>query len=214
MEILRKSKHIALWFYEGKLYILTILYIVLALCLLNFFNYIEPSFRLTGLFLQILGIGTVIRGFNQTRKQFNHKPYKELFANWLERFPIKSNPTFIETEEIKTSATILSVTLTNFFNLDPDSPVEEQLTKIEAQIRLLENRLDINKSKNIDEIKSLKSNLTDERNERIKSINESFKIIESTSTGGIHISLIGTIWLLIGVIFSTASLELSKFFGT
>jgi hypothetical protein len=213
MEIIRKFKLIALWFSEAKLLILTILYIVLALCWLNFFNYIEPSFRLIGLLLQICGIATVIIGFHQTRKQFNHKSYDQLFCNWLKRFPIKPRPTFIEPEGIQTGISIGNVTLHTVFKLNPDTPLEQQLIKIEKEILFIQNQIDNQTNKNIDELSKLNNKLAVEKNERVQSINQTFKIIEATSTGGIHISFIGTIWLLLGVVFSTASLELSRIFG-
>ncbi len=213
MGILRKIKLIALWFYEPKLFFLTILYLLLALSWIVFFNYSEPSFRLIGLLLQIFGIVTVVLGIIQTREQFNHESYLKLFFNWVKRFPTNTKPVFIEPEGIKVGMSIGNVVLHTVFKLDPKSPVQEQLIKIEKEILSLQLQLDHQTDKNMNELNNFRSKLAIEKNERTNSINQTLKIIESTSTGGIHISFIGTIWLLFGVIFSTASPELSKFLG-
>lgn len=212
MEIKRKTKLILLWFYELKLLFLTILYIFLAFAWLSFFNYSEPSFRLIGLFLQICGMATVIFGITQTRKQFSHKAYSKLFSNWLKRCPVKSTPTFIEPEGIQTGFSVGNATLHTVFKLNPNIGVQDQLIAIEKEISSLQKQIDNQADKNTNELNNFSNKLATEKNERTQSINQTLKIIESTSTGGIHISFIGTIWLLFGVVFGTASIELSKIF--
>lgn len=213
MKISRKFKLIAYWFYEPKLFFLAVLYLCLAFSWIVFFNYSEPSFRLIGLLLQIFGIVTVVLGIIQTREQFKHESYLKLFFNWVKRFPIKSKPVFIEPEGINVSMSIGDVILHTVFKLNPNTPIQEQLIKIEKEILFLQSQIDNQTDKNMNELNNVKSQLATEKNERTNSINQTLKIIESTSTGGIHISFIGTIWLLFGVIFSTASPELSKFLG-
>lgn len=211
--LIRKVKRLGYWLWEVKLVFLMISYLALAWSLLNFFNYTEPSFRVIGLVLQILGIATVIHGLNQTRDQFNHKSYQDLLGDWLKRCPIKDKPIFIEPESIRTSVSIGDVILTTVFKLDINSPIEEQLAKIEKEILDLQKQIDNAGIKNREEINKLSSDINVEKNERNKAINRTLKIIESSSTGGVHISLIGTIWLLIGVISSSLSPELSKLLG-
>lgn len=213
MIVFRKIRLIGFWLWEMKLVTLMILYIFLAWIGLNFFNYTEPSFRIIGLVLQILGIATVILGLNQTREQFNHKSYKSLLNDWLKRCPIKDKPVFIEPESIGTSFSIGDVVLTTVFRLDSNETISEQLAKVEKEILSLQTQIDNASTKNKEEINKLNREINGEKNERDQAINKTLKIVESASTGGVHISLIGTIWLLIGVILSSLSPELSKFFG-
>jgi len=212
MALTRKIKLVVYWLSEPKLLFLTILYLLLAFSWIRFFHYSEPSFRLSGLVLQILGIFTVALGILQTREQFGHDSYPKLFSAWIQRFPLKkSKPSFIEPEGIQASFSIGDAILHTVFKLDSNSPIQGQLLKIEKEILFLQKQIDNQSEKNQNEINNLCNKLTIEKNERTQSINQTLKIIESTNTGGIHISFIGTIWLLFGVIASTASPELSGF---
>lgn len=214
MALTRKIKLVMNWLSEPKLLFLTILYLLLAFSWISFFHYSEPSFRLSGLLLQILGIFTVALGILQTREQFRHDSYPKLFSAWIQRFPLKkSNPSFIEPEGIQTSFSIGDVILHTVFKLDSNSSIQDQLLKIEKEILSLQKQIDNQADKNINEFNDFSNKLTIEKNERTQSINQTLKIIESTSTGGIHISFIGTIWLLFGVIASTTPPELSGFFN-
>lgn len=213
MGIIRRFKLFGHWIWEIKLVFLMIVYLALAWSFLKFFNYTESSFRWVGLGLQILGITTVIHGLNQTRNQFNHKSYKGLLSDWLKRCPIKDKPAFIAAESIGASFSMGDVILTTVFKLDPNSPIEEQLAKIEKEVLGLQKQIDNSSSKNREELNKLKGDINTEKNERNQAINRTLNIIESTSTGGIHISLIGTLWLLFGVILSSLPPELSNWLG-
>ena len=48
----------------------------------------EPVIRLTGLGLQILGIGTVAWGISETRALFGHPSLVGKWRKWLARFPL------------------------------------------------------------------------------------------------------------------------------
>jgi len=49
----------------------------------------ESVIRLTGLVLQLLGIGTVIWGISETRALFGHPSFAAKAKSWFERFPLR-----------------------------------------------------------------------------------------------------------------------------
>jgi len=48
----------------------------------------ESVIRLTGLVLQLLGIGTIIWGISETRALFGHPSFASKTKAWLSRFPL------------------------------------------------------------------------------------------------------------------------------
>lgn len=153
MTLTRKIKLVMNWLSEPKLLFLTILYLLLAFSWIRFFHYSEPSFRLSGLLLQILGIFTVALGIFQTREQFGHDSYPKLFSTWIQRFPLKkSNPSFIEPEGIQTSFSIGDVILRTVFKLDSSTSIQDQLLKIEKEILSLQKQIDNQTDKNINKL--------------------------------------------------------------
>lgn len=115
--VLRKVKRIMFWLYGIKLLFLMITYIILAFFGLNSFNYIEPSFRIIGLILQIFGIAIVIFGIRQTRQQFNYELYIDLFISGLKRCPIKDRSVFLESEGIQTGFPVGNVIMSTVLGL-------------------------------------------------------------------------------------------------
>ena len=48
----------------------------------------EPVVRIAGLFLELLGISTVIWGISDTRSLFGHPSFRSKIKAWFARFPL------------------------------------------------------------------------------------------------------------------------------
>jgi hypothetical protein len=77
------------WLIEARFAWLTlgVIAISLAVCLRPHTS--EPVIRLTGLVLQMLGIGTVAWGISETRSFFGHPSFAAKALAWLGRFPLR-----------------------------------------------------------------------------------------------------------------------------
>jgi hypothetical protein len=169
----------------------------------------ERTIRLTGLFLQLLGIATVIWGIELTRRLFGHPTLLGLAAGWLRQFPPYRR-------KVGFGAAAGSVALTGakarmYVTSSPpqDATLEQRVASLEANIRHLNKRIDDGLNE-LDELQRLQTDaLRKETQERTAEDAKIAGRLESSSTGGLHISAIGALWLFVGVILSTAAPEIA-----
>jgi hypothetical protein len=87
--------------------------------------------------------------------------------------------------------------------------LEQRVASLEANVRHLNKRID-DSLRELDEIeREQKEALKQERQERTAEDNKIAAKLETSNTGGLHISAIGALWLFIGVALSTAGPEIA-----
>jgi hypothetical protein len=169
----------------------------------------EPVIRLTGLVLQILGIGTVAWGISETRTLYGHKPLFAVARGWIERFPLRKRNFVLGAAGIA-SATAFSRARGHVTHGTPPNPtVEERLDALEKNIGALHKRIGATQKELDEELAKLKTSVSEETRQREQEDQGNRKLIEMTATGGVHISAIGAVWLFVGVILSTAGVEIA-----
>ena len=169
----------------------------------------EPTVRLTGLVLQVLGIGTVAWGISETRRLYGHKPLFTVAANWVKRFPL-FNRTYVGRVANAESATAADSVRGYMTHGTPQgASVEEQLEAVRKNIHALHSRIDAAQSESGRQVSLVRESVERETAERVRSDAETRSLLESTATGGVHISAIGALWLFVGVVLSTAGLEIT-----
>jgi len=171
---------------------------------------IEPVIRLTGLVLQLLGIGTVIWGISETRALFGHPSFASKTRAWLGRFPLLQRNVLISV-----GGAILGIAGgkaraygTHGAGVNPTietrvEALEKNITSIHERITQAQNEMDA-------EFKKAENALKHEEQVRQLEDNEIRKKLEATGTGGVHISAIGAAWLFVGVILSTTAIEIAE----
>jgi hypothetical protein len=171
----------------------------------------EPLVRWTGLVLQLLGIATVIVGIEQTRRLFNHPSFLSVAAAWLKQFPpLKRNIVIggVAAGEINLDGMKARGYATS--NPPPNASVDDRLASLERNVRHLNKRID-DAFQEIDKTESAHTKaLEKEKQERRAEDSKIASKLEISGTGGLHVSAIGAIWLIIGVILGTGSVEIAK----
>jgi hypothetical protein len=169
----------------------------------------EPVIRLTGLVLQLLGIGTVIWGISETRTFFGHPSFTSKFKAWLSRIPLLRRKIVlgvaVGTLEIapgSASAHVTSVAATH--------SIDDRLNSLEQNVSLINERISQTQNEMSEEFRKISDALKLEEQLRQTEEKVILEKLEATGTGGIHISFIGAVWLFVGVILSTASFEIAK----
>jgi len=81
--------------------------------------------------------------------------------------------------------------------------LEKNITSIHERITQAQNEMDA-------EFQKAANSLRHEKQVRQSEDNEIRKKLEATGTGGVHISAIGAAWLFLGVILSTAAIEIDE----
>lgn len=169
----------------------------------------EPLIRLTGLILQILGVATVIWGISETRAFFGHKPVFIAAKEWIGRFPFRTKNIVLSATGADSASTTGHARAYVTHGAGPTQPMQDRLDALEKNITTIHDRI-TNTLKEMDEqFRDTKQELSAEANARQAEDERTRKMLETTATGGIHISAIGATWLFVGVVLSTAAPELA-----
>lgn len=172
----------------------------------------EPVIRLTGLALQVLGIGTVIWGISETRALFGHASFAAKAKSWLERFPLlRRNIVLAVAAGSFASATCKARGHITHGPEGPNPTVEARLEWLERNIVLIHERISGTEKEMDEEFRKATEALKNEEQARQSEDNTLHEKLEATGTGGVHISAIGASWLFVGVVLSTAGIEIAEF---
>ena len=206
-------KAVLYWIVEPRLFWLCTFVVVASVALVLFGGVSEPKIRIIGLLLQLCGIGTVVWGLRQTRKLFGRPGFFENLVEWLKRFP-KYKPRAVSIEGNITLPRIqLAGSAHGWQSAGPEASIEKRLAVVERNLLDLNQRLVQVQQRIDDETRKITSELHEERVLREKEDGETKRKIELSQTGGLSISIMGLVWLLLGVILSTASAEIVKLFS-
>lgn len=203
-------RRFALWI-KRKLLWITIVVFAAALLQVLFISSSEASFRITGLILQLLGIGTVAHGIHETRKMFGHPSPFSIVKDKLRQLLKFGGRVRLITSNIQATSMTNIVRPQVWMNAK-DNSNEERINAIETNLKYLNKRL-CEVQNQIDQCeRRIEKEIKGEQDFRIKADREIMEKIEAVETGGINISTMGVFWLFVGVIMSSVSEELSILF--
>lgn len=171
----------------------------------------EPLIRLTGLILQLLGIGTVIWGISETRALFGHPSFAAKTKSWLGRFPLLRRNIVLAAGAGSLSAATCKARGYVTQGLGPNPTIETRIDALEKNMALIHERISSNEKELDEEVRKAAEALKNEERARQTEDNAIHEKLEATGTGGVHISAIGASWLFVGVILSTAGIEIAEF---
>jgi hypothetical protein len=169
----------------------------------------EPEIRLTGLGLQVLGIGTVVWGLRQTRILFGRPSLVALSRAWFHRFPVYGGRVVTANASITAPGATLHARGYASRVARPDATIEARLEVLEQNVRSLNERIDQTQSEIDRQSRAQAEVVAQERRARAKEDQALGARLEATETGGLHISAMGALWLSLGVTLSTAAPELA-----
>ena len=171
----------------------------------------EPVIRLTGLALQLLGIGTVIWGISETRALFGHPYFAAKTKSWLERFPLRRKNIVLAAGAASLAAATCKARGYVTQGPGPNPTIETRLDALERNVSLIHERISGTEKEMDEEFRKTAEVLKKEEQGRQAEDNVIREKLEATGTGGVHISAIGASWLFVGVVLSTASVEIAGF---
>jgi len=171
----------------------------------------ECGIRMTGLGLQLLGIGTVIWGISETRALFGQPSFVSKIKAWLVRFPLLRRNVALSLDSA--SHVIVSGKATVYqTHKATDSTTEARLDSLERNVIFIHERITQTQKEMNEGLHKISASVKHEEQLRQTEDNEIRKKLEATGTGGVHISLIGASWLFMGVTLSTAAPEIVTLF--
>lgn len=170
----------------------------------------EYVIRLTGLVLQLFGIATVAWGISETRILFGHPSFAAKAKSWLGRFPLRRRDVVFAAGAGSFLAATGKARGYVTRGPGPNPTIKTRIDALEKNVLLLHERISSTEKEMDEEFQKITDALKNEEQARKSEDNVIRAKLEVTGTGGVHISAIGASWLFVGVILSTAGLEIAE----
>jgi len=200
------------WLWESRFFWLTVLGAVgVPVAVLVWWPY-EHIIRYAGLGLQVAGILTVWWGIRETRKLFEHPTFWMQAGEWFRRRP-RYGGRVVAGEGSAAAAAGAFGRTTVWSHASSGATLEQRLEVLEKNLQSVRDDLSGFQTKTEEDIRRHDQAIREEQQARDSADQEIRKKLKSTETGGLHISAMGAIWLLVGVIMGTIPAELARWFG-
>jgi len=196
---------------EARLVLMGI-FVLLAAILIGFVTWhSEESIRIAGYGLQLIGMIFAIRGLLGIREHFGQPLLRGLFIKWIKRFPRWKRKGFTaDGNGLVAPVASMAGRMEGWTPDDPEKLIEQRIEGIIRNQIIIQNRLRKH-AISLDELKDShekhKNKVAEEQKNMKKQIQSN---LESLHTNNLLTSLIGLLWLTVGITMSTLAPELSK----
>ncbi len=200
------------WFWESRVFWLAILGTVgVPVAVLVWWPH-EHIIRYAGLGLQLAGIGTVWWGIREARKLFEHPTFWMQAREWFRRRPrYRGRVTGIAGSSLSVSTA--SGRLSVWSDVGPAATLEQRISALEKNLIGVRDDLTRFQNKTENDIRKQDEAIKKEQQARENADQEIREKLKATETGGLHISAMGALWLLVGVTMGTIPAELARGFS-
>ena len=172
----------------------------------------EKAFRITGMFLQLGGVLTVVWGILKTRSDFGQPTVRSQFKSWFKEFP-SFHPRQV-TSKVTIDAS-LSGLFGDIYAYSTHGPATD--TTLEGRVKHLEGivkELSEGQAKAQIAVRRAEQKAQEALNAQsswlVVQIADVSKRVETTATGGVHLSAVGVVLLFVGTVFGGAAPELGN----
>lgn len=206
-------RKLSFWlFYRPRVAWVGVLFVCLSVVIAALPSSSEPLIRFDGFVLQLFGLVTIIIGITGTRKLFGLPGLGAQFLEWLAQRPRLRQGT----RTIRGVGGLASATASGRGKLrstvGPDASLEERVRVLEANFEALDRSMDA-QQRQLDDLRSTSEEaLNAERRTRQEKVRRVEEKLAQAETGGIFISFVGVIWLIVGLFITTASQEIAALF--
>lgn len=169
----------------------------------------EAVIRITGMLLQLLGIGTVAWGIHITRKEFGHPSVFAVWRKRLSRFPPFGGRLVTGSAQITLPAGTVSARGYSSLSAGPNPTIEARVQALEENLKIVNDRVSQTQNEMDREFRKQSDTLKQEQQVRSDEDQHIRAKMEATETGGLHISAMGALCLFVGVIMSSVASELA-----
>jgi len=159
--------------------------------------------------LQLLGVATVAWGISETRALFGRPSLSHRIIVWLNRFPLWRRNIVIELQGIAATASVGRASAHVVHSAAIDATIEARVAALEKNIASVHDRIGEIHRETREELQNLVVAVSREERGRLAEDEQLRRTLEAASTGGIHISAIGALWIFVGLILSTAAPEIA-----
>lgn len=207
--LLRWLRNFAVWFAKPRLAWLMLVVLLLAMVIIVRLRTDEQTIRITGMVLEIFGLGTVAWGVSQTRRRFGRPSIVALTRQWLGQIPRWPRNHVISLAGVASAGAVGSARGHAVYGVGPNPTIEERVDALEKNLKGLDERFNQARNEIEAKVRKQSESIDEERRTRASADENLRKTIEDTETGGLHLSAVGLVWLLVGLILSTIPEELA-----
>ena len=174
----------------------------------------EQVTRLVGMLLQLGGVLTVVWGILETRADFAQPTIRSQFKDWFKRFPLLYPPSRTVTVNGIFPAMIGKAEAYSTHGPASDQSIEGRMAHLESIVNELEmaqaqTRIAVRNAQ-----EKAEQALEAHASQLASQIDVIARRIETTATGGIHISAAGVILLFVGTVFGGTAPDLCRWLTT
>jgi len=198
------------WLVQARYIWITAAIICVALIISLRLHPTEQVIRLTGLVLQLFGICTVIWGISETRALFGLPSVASKTKVWLNSFPLLRRNVRLNVGNATIPITSSKVRLYGTHGPGATPTIDSRLDDLEKAVISIHERISQTQKEMDEEFQRTAGALKHEEQLRQAEDSTIRAKLEVTGTGGLHISAIGALLLMVGTILSTASNELPE----
>ena len=168
----------------------------------------EARIRVTGWVLELFGLGTVAWGLEQTRSEFGRPSFFTNSRAWWNERPRLRGRVVSAAGHASIGAFRGSARGQTLYTPSSNQTLEERVGALETQFQTMSMRIEQTQVDLNQEVSARKDALAEEREAREKEDATIKRKLETVETGGLHISMIGVVWLAAGLTLSTIPNEL------
>jgi len=170
----------------------------------------EESIRVAGYALQFIGMVFAIRGLLGIREHFGQTLLRQLFLKWIKRFPKWKANIVVAANTAHMKTIVSKACVEEWTPDDPKRPVQQRIDGIIENLNRIRNDQQEH-AKSIDELKASHEKHVKQVIEENRKMKENIQSdLESLHTSDLITSLVGLIWLTVGITMSTLAPEFSK----
>jgi len=161
---------------------------------------LTDAIRYGGTILQILGLSMVAIGVKKMRRMFDRPSLGAGILTWLRRLAAS----FTGPKPISLQASAGAFAMTGgdvrlIRGVRPGATLDERVSILEENLKLLRDELDTRLQGVRQELGTVKESIERESQERRVADEKTARKIEEVAIGGLHLEVVGLVWLLLGV---------------
>lgn len=199
----------ARWLFGEFLFVwATMVPIIAVILLVWLFGASEPSIRITGMLLQILGLIPIFKGILEIRREFGFPDIiQSLKSSWENRPKYKPAP--IEAT-VAAGMGGFGMSASGYLSVpsSENDPIQKQLNALRSNIEMLRKDFEANKKSMNESLEKYRYDLTQFAHSQSSKISSLSEKLRSVSTSGLAWSASGAIWIGVGIVLSSMSIEI------
>ncbi|MEE3501248.1 hypothetical protein [Acidiphilium acidophilum] len=184
--------------------------IIMAFVLIGLFGASEPSIRITGMVLQISGLVPIFISILELRREFRLPSVIEAAKSALRNRPKFHPPPNSAIVAGGIGPVGAGIVLSQAVESAPGDPLDKQIEALRSTVKMLRTDFEQTKRSTTDTIERHRRELIQELQRLDAQLSRQDDKLKSVHTTGLAWSASGTIWIGVGVILSSMSIELHR----